>query len=321
MISLVENGLPDSLWMGFEDYYSWGANGMGPYERWDDYYNVGLPPNRVLWDSGTSTFSGFPSENGSLSTNIPNFGFFSRNSKVTVELKTGGKSSSKRQNLFAITAGATGYQGLTPNEVNVPQPSDSYLIPASSIQVPGAGSLDTDGIAYAIFPDNSTVDITPKASVNYYSFSVSATKYKSYFDVFVDQPDPSGNHVWTMADSAGHAWWRFRSDAPSDALNAKVPAKLIPFLGAQVGYAPTNTATVTLYSPNAPAMLRDPETDMYFSVFKEYDVGFPDLIAGLHATKLLYDIPGEYGIYTFNCVDAVISAGATAGITLPNNKG
>ena len=176
LISLVENGLPDSLWMGFEDYYSWGANGVGPYERWDDYYNVGLPPNRVLWDSGTNTFGGFPWENGSLSTNIPNIGFFSRNSMVTVQLKTGGKSNGKNQSLFVITASVTGYQGLTPNEVNVPQPSDSFSISSQSIQVAGK-SLGPDGLAYAVFPDNSTVDITPQAHANYYSFSVSASKH------------------------------------------------------------------------------------------------------------------------------------------------
>lgn len=189
---MLPDGLQDGLNIYDEDYDNWDASGMGPYEDWQVIYRGDNPPDRQLVDFGTNSYWGFSWEIGSLSDSYdPPWGYLSKNSKVTIQLKTGGKSGSKLKNLFSLQASATGYRHLTlsPYDYITPEPSDPYPISPTSVQVAGK-ALDTNGVAYAIFPDNSTVDITPKTSEKYYSVGVSAQKYHSYFEVFVDQPYP-----------------------------------------------------------------------------------------------------------------------------------
>lgn len=313
-VSLVENGLPDSLWIGWEEYDTFNTNGTSSNQDWEDNYNVGLPPNRFLYSTDGFIFPGFPWENGSLSETTTNSESLSRNSKATIQLRTGGKSGSKLQNLFSLQVGATGYHHLQLDDDGIPQQSDSYLISPTNIQVAGS-SLDTNGNAYGIFPDNSTVDITPKTSEKYYSVSVSATKYKSYFTVFVDMPDPPPGRDLHDGDDYGHAWWQFTTDAPDDAVRKLIPGNDRYFLGKEVGYYPIGT--VTWYNLGiVDGVLHVPETDSNKTVTKLYNIGFPNLISGLDYTLKLYVSPGEWDPLVHNCVHATWFAGAAAGIFL-----
>ena len=180
---LVEGGPPDDLWFGEELYEVWGADGSGTYEIWQTDYDRPPPYPRYLFSSGSLGAPSFGWEIGSLSQPVGIAGNDIRNSTVTVQLRTGGKSGSKHRNIFVMQSSATGYQHLTSSDyyigymaAGIPIPTDSYSVPPGSIKVAGK-SLGEDGLAYVVFPDNATLDITPQAHANYYSFGVSASKY------------------------------------------------------------------------------------------------------------------------------------------------
>ena len=180
---MLPDGPQDGLNFYYEDYYTWSTNGLGPYQIWQVIYRGNNEPDRQLIESGTNTFGGFPWEIGALRNFYdPPWGFLSRNSRVSVQLVTGGKSGSKLKHIFALPVSATEYNSLTLalDEVT-PVPTDGSPVSPLHIEVPGATWVDTTGTAYAIFPDDSVVDITPKVSVRYYSFAIDASKYKSHF--------------------------------------------------------------------------------------------------------------------------------------------
>ena len=68
-----------------------------------------------------------------------------------------------------------------------------------------------------------------------------------------------------------------------------------------------------------PGVLRDPETNQNISTSKTYEIGFNDLTNGLAYTQGIHDNPGTYNVLLNNCVQHVIAAGASAGLTLPND--
>jgi hypothetical protein len=82
------------------------------------------------------------------------------NSDVCMVLYTGGK---KRDNLFQLTGSANEEYFI------------SMIIPFDRITVAGQ-RLDTNGIAYGVFPDNAQVDCTPDTSAPFYGFTVGASK-------------------------------------------------------------------------------------------------------------------------------------------------
>lgn len=244
---------------------------------------------------------------------------FNHESQAFWSLFTGGKSAVGRKNLVALSTSATRVSEVIP--LGMGPGSTLTPIPSPQVKLGGLGNLGSDGWLYVALPDNETVDITPfVAGLDYYQWSdIGAQKYRSYFEVFVDEPDPTGNAIWTVDGSAGHAWWKFRTDAPGAALNLLVPSQLVPLLGVPVGYGPT--ASVTLTSPTCLGTLRDPEPDFYFQVYKRYNIGFPDVVSGLTYTKGLEDSPGTYDLFSFNCVDATVAAKCAAGVFLPNERG
>jgi hypothetical protein len=320
---MLPDGVQDGLNVFVDEYDNWGADGNGSYEIYNIVYRGDNPPDIEYYESGTNSFPGFPSEIGSLSeTYYPpqdwahgGYVDISRNSKATVQLKTGGKNGSKLQNLFGLQASATGYHHLVLDDTITPVPSDSYSIPASNIKISGVSPLDTNGIVYGSFPDNTTNDITPIVNVKYYSFHFEPpNKYKSHFTVFVDMPDPPPGRNLHDGDDFGHAWWKFTTDAPSDAVNKLMTNNLIPFLGHEVGFYPTNNID---FLGSSPGKLENPESDSNKTVTKSFDIGFPDLIGGLSYTKHINDSPGTWNALVFNCVIATWSAGANAGVWLP----
>jgi hypothetical protein len=175
---------------------------------------------------------------------------------------------------------------------------------------------------WILVPEGAVMGATLTAPPDHYAADATdVVKYHCYFDVFVDQPDPTGTHLFTWADGPGHAWWRIRTDAPSYAINKFIPSQLIPFLNIQVGFGPTNTAWVNPLHPSAPGEFRYPETDIYYTTNGTYDIGFSKAVGGLTYTKDIYNNAGTYNMYSFNCVDAVISAASSSGLSLPDNKG
>jgi hypothetical protein len=80
-------------------------------------------------------------------------------------LKTGGQAVPREQNLWVIYATANDI--LNPGSYN----PESIPIPPSQITVAGQ-TLDTNGDAYLLLPNNAEVDITPMAPGNDYTFSV-----------------------------------------------------------------------------------------------------------------------------------------------------
>jgi hypothetical protein len=94
------------------------------------------------------------------------------------ELRTNGKAHSTRQNLFVLTAGATGIGNDYWPETDSQEPWD-YDIPSTSIVLGGFGPEGSDGRIYKVLPDNTTHDITPTVSGNpYYVFDQpNATKH------------------------------------------------------------------------------------------------------------------------------------------------
>lgn len=309
-VSLVENGIPDSLWSGYEEYDTWDTNGLASSEVWVDRYYCGIPPNRYLLDTKPIFFRGFPWEIGSLAENTT-VQTLNRNSKVTIQLKTGGKKGSKLQNLFGLPASATGYRHLVlGDDDNTPEPSDSYPIAPTSIQVAGQ-AVGTNGVAYAIFPDNATVDITPKTTEKYYAVNVSAQKYKSYFEVFVNQPYPGP--IYYTLETAGHAFWQLKTEAPYDALQYISPS-LTVYLNHNWGFYPHGADC------GLPGLLANDDTHGY-SVKRVFYIGFPDLLAGLQFTRGISNAPPEYciAINGYSCVGAAREAGSTVGVWLPSD--
>ncbi len=108
---------------------------------------------------------------------------YSRSSKTSMKLRTGGKSGIAHKNLLAISASATEYGrpdgvcwGNGPEEwENTPEQG----IAPNRIQVLGK-TLGNDGSLYIVLPDNATVDLGASAPASHYSLGVSATKYHPY---------------------------------------------------------------------------------------------------------------------------------------------
>jgi hypothetical protein len=108
---------------------------------------------------------------------------YSRNSKTSMKLLTGGKSGVARNNLFGISASATEYGqpgcidwGNAPDQwENVPAAN----IPSAEIRVLGK-NLGNDGNLFIVLPDNATLDLGAVAPGRHYSLGVGAGKYKMF---------------------------------------------------------------------------------------------------------------------------------------------
>ena len=88
-----------------------------------------------------------------------------------------------------------------------------------------------------------TTDITPQAPPQRFTYSLGATKYKSFLHVYVAQPDPTGHLIWTPSGGVGHAWWSITTEAPANAVNQlNTDSVNLEYLNQQVGYGPTNGA-------------------------------------------------------------------------------
>jgi hypothetical protein len=98
---------------------------------------------------------------------------YDRTARMTVKLKTGGKSGSSKENIFALSAAAYSHKRYN----SYTGQWEIEAVPPTSIQVCGK-TLYPEGYVYKKLADNDDVDITPVAPPKRYTFSVIATKYR-----------------------------------------------------------------------------------------------------------------------------------------------
>jgi hypothetical protein len=113
-----------------------------------------------------------------------------------MRLRTGGKGTPKRQNLFGIQASATAYPNLDPAHDGLdgeagwwfdwgwwyggdwhPPQWGAYSVTPTAIRVLGK-QLGADGNLYTTLPDGADVSVMPIVAEQRYAASVSAQKYK-----------------------------------------------------------------------------------------------------------------------------------------------
>ena len=249
---------------------------------------------------------------------------------TTVRLQTGGKGVAGRQNLVEIDVGATAYLSFPvplPDTFN--QDWTTQVVPGNEITVNGK-TANANGQIFTVLPDNTTMDITPQAPPQRYSYLVGATKYKSCFEVFVREPwplypyyyfgpygPPAGYPVYGNGVGAGHAWWELLNSAPSAAINQFTSTNCSQWLNQQVGYSPSNAVFISLIPPikQGPGYLDTNNGDANNQ--RVYAIGFQGLLGGLNDTENLYNNPGIWNSSTHNCIHEAVKAGNSAGVSLP----
>jgi hypothetical protein len=249
----------------------------------------------------------------------------------TATLKTGGKGVPGRKNLVEIDVSAVDYDSPWPTP-----------IPPGGISVQ-SNAPNANGQIYVVLPDGMTMDITPQASPQSYTYSFNVTKYPASFQVFVRQPWPNYPNdliIWTLSDdpipfgypvyklggiAAGHAWWELSCGAPVDAMNQFTSTNYSRWMNIQAGYAPTNSSidwwlTLVALSPikEGPGCLdTDPGTP---NVQRTYAIGFGGMLNGLLHTENLNENPGTWDSETHNCVQETIITGHKSGVNLSGSS-
>jgi hypothetical protein len=268
---------------------------------------------------------------------------YGRQAQTQLRLRTGGKATSKLRQLFGfsgITASSAtpiktglGYQnsysvGFLPTSFT---PFDApyavrnsingdYVYAGSSpvlpqnIAIGSYGNLNTNGVKYIILPDNADVDVTPYvAGVDYYTFNeLPPTKYHSYFEVFVEQASPGYSILPYGPNYVGHAFWRFTTDAPNDALQHISPS-LTNYLDHSYGFFPDTNNDIC--NNSIPGQLKSDNDNGSYNIHRKFYIGFfPDLIGGLQFMRGISAAPPAYCVTGINCVALTVFAGNAAGI-------
>ena len=320
--------------------YSWGCNSC-PVLQVVSCDGEGVETNIVdlataLEDSQSVDFAGgMASAIWDLSEtySLPYYGGSSDNfsDEETVcsqwTLQTGGKGMAGRQNLFEIDVSAENFI----SRVWV----DPTLLPFwLTAPVPMGGITDlgqtpnANGQIFTVLPDNTTMDITPQAPPQRYTYSVGATKYPSYFTAYDEEPKPGGPRwdivtIWGF--TAGHAWWCLSNGAPPEGLyKAGISYFNQEFLNKQVGYF-SQIRPASIFD-DVPGILRIPGNGDRIDAQRQFQIGINELSSSLNFTAGLSQNPGWYILYSavsggaHNCVTTTIQAGAFSGVALPNDK-
>lgn len=235
---------------------------------------------------------------------------YTRRAQTVWHVQTGGKAIPQRQNLWQFSGSA--WEILDKRAVPPFVNARTRAIPATQIAIGSMGNLGTNGIRYNLLPNGIEKDVTPKvAGKDFYTFSVEAQKYFSYFEVFVDQPYPGTTYYDPTSVTAGHAFWQFKTDAPADALQY-IAASLTNFVNQSWGFYPHGADC------GLPGQLQNDNSHPK-NVKRVFYIGFNDLISGLQFTRGISNAPPEYcyAVWGYSCVGAATDAGRTVGITLP----
>ena len=246
---------------------------------------------------------------------------------TTMTLQTSGKGAAGRQNLVEIDVSATAYLSFPlplPDTFN--QDWTTQAVPGNEITALGQAA-NANGQIFVVLSDNATMDITPQAPPQRYTYSLGATKYYSYFTAYDEEPKPGGPRwdivtVWGF--TAGHAWWCLSNGAPPEGLcKAGISYFNQELLNQQVGYF-SQIRPASIFD-NVPGILRIPGNGERIDAQRQYHIGISDLKSSLSFTAGLAQNPGWYILYSaigggaHNCVTTTIQAGAFSGVTLPND--
>jgi hypothetical protein len=252
---------------------------------------------------------------------------------IQMKMQTGGRATSKQRNLIGLSGTV---QQMTPPIGNYlyycPEPFTAdytydwlYGDPGPMVQPQniniGANTMNTNGTAYMILPDNANVDVTPYvAGLDDYTFNLGQPqKYHSYYDVFVQQANPGYSLMPYGTEDVGHAFWRFRTDASGAALQF-ISASLTNMLGTCWGFYPSNGLFTV------PGQLEN-DSRHSANIARTFYIGFSDLLNGLEFTKGISKAPPIYSLTGYNCVSAARNAGFAADVyglpsdTSPQNFG
>jgi hypothetical protein len=317
----VDPGISD---VTYDDYAiaTWPATYDG-IDIQTEYVNGNLQSAETNEYIGSADFIyGFPFECGNINLSGGGTDVYAGNwstsenqaQKFVLKMRTGGKAISKLRNLISLPVSATSmsptvgpyaYYGILSFSNNA--------IASTNIQISSYGNLNANGVKYLVLPDNADVDVTPYvAGVDYYSFSFSSIqKYHSYFEVFVEQPNPGTTYDYLDSDTTGHAFWQFKTDAPADALQYLSPS-LTTFVNTSWGFYP--------HGANCGLIGRlQNDGSSPWDVKRVFYIGFNDLISGLQFTRGISNAPPIYcfAAYGYSCVGATTDAGGSVGITLP----
>ena len=236
-----------------------------------------------------------------------------RAAQTILKLQTGGTATSKLRNLFKLTGGASkidyvvvgSYGNLSKTAIN---------IPSQNITIGSYGALNTNGVLYKSLPDNADVDVTPYvAGVDFYSFNISQQKYHSYFDLFVDQPNPGYSFLPVSSGTFGHAFWGLRTDVPNALL--LIPTTLIAALGTN-GFEPGTNGYICSSDPG-----QLDNSAHSANIKRTFAIGFDKLLDGLNYVESIKYAPPAYCWSGINCVAIAVFTGEHAGVhVLPGDQ-
>jgi hypothetical protein len=224
-------------WGGWVDEdYSWAATSWPQVLPWGTITYPGVTATNACYPPGLGTEHCNTSEYSSDASQ----GFWQDTSETAdteMKLATGGPLGSTAQNLWVISASATGYTNL--------DDSQGYSVPSTQISIGGLGNLDTNGNLYVLLPDNDPDTVTPKVNGNdHYTFNISAQKYT----------------LVATASTNGAAVWLGYGDAPEFCVGQQ-----ITFAPAWIPYTPPySDATADWSLPGTFVNEQSPTCDAYY---------------------------------------------------------
>ena len=253
----------------------------------------------------------------------------STTASASVTLHTGGRPMSRQRNVIALNG--WGASQMVPDlYFNAEQfGAGSWCgyygggtnFPAQSVSLGSYGAPNANGTKYVILPDNTSVDVTPHvAGMPRYVFGIgSVQKYYSYFDLYVEQPNPGYSFMpihdpFSDADF-GHEFWGLRTDVPSDALQY-ISSGLTAYLGARGFYPGTNGSVCS----SDPGQIQN-DTGHSANVKRTFYIGFSDLLNALEYVRGISQAPPAYCWSGINCVALAVFTGEHAGVhVLPGDQ-
>jgi hypothetical protein len=136
---------------------------------WHTNAYSGPPPLRFEYTKNlTETHNPFNTDYGALGETIK------MNEQVDVLFSTGGNPGSTEKHLYCISPYTPNYSFWVGNYEF--WTGDS--VPPQQITIATFGQLDVSGNAYALLPDNTTVDVTPQVkNLDWYAFNLLTTEY------------------------------------------------------------------------------------------------------------------------------------------------
>lgn len=142
---------------------------------------------------------------------------------------------------------------------------------------------------------------------------------RTAFIVYVDQPGKGGDRQPYEVDrngnyDVGHVWWEFRTSNIEIAQEG-VQKELV---NQPTGYYSKQKIQYPRHL-SAPGIVVIPDEQHTEEVSHEWEIGMKSFLKGLQYVEKFKANPGTYAVTTFNCTDAAIKVGSSAGVSVPDN--